>query len=229
MFTNYKIEKKQSNPGRDIVNTRENQTEISAISRTSLGIGPNDASQCYNRLIPNQALLSCMSHGMPYHAAQCISTTLYHAKYFLRTAASQSSSYWTHSNTTPIYGTGQGSGISPGVCCITYSDLSDIHTTLSTGATYLRPDCTSSITINNIGFVHDTTTTIADHKLNQSLSATSLLSTLQHNLQQWSNVLTISGGALELNKTSVFLLRWLFHDNGTPFPSDLTDRFIKLT
>ena len=48
------------------------QTEIAALSRTSLGNGPNDATQCYDCIIPNNTTLSSIAHGMPPSAATCI-------------------------------------------------------------------------------------------------------------------------------------------------------------
>ena len=89
------------------------QTEIAALSRTSLGIGPNDAAQCYDRMVPNHSLLSCMSHGLSKPAAQCLGSTLHQAQYTIRSSSSHTAS-WTHSPSTPVYGTGQGSGVSPG-------------------------------------------------------------------------------------------------------------------
>ena len=204
------------------------QNEISAITRTSLCIGPNDASQCYDRLIPNQALLSCMSHGMPTSAAKCIGATLFNAKYYLRTSTSQSASYWSHTPLTPVYGTGQGSGISPGICCVVYSDLFDVHSTVSPGSVYTSPDLTNKVSISNIGFVDDTTTTITDHGCNNSVTPTKLITSLQSSLQSWADILHVSGGALELTKTSAYLLFWLFRENGSPFLADSSQRTITL-
>lgn len=206
------------------------QTEIAALSRTSLGIGPNDAAQCYDRLIPNQSMLSCMSHGMSLPAAQCIGNTLLHARYYLRTALSQSQSFWAHSAQTPIFGTGQGSGISPGVCCAVYSDLFHLHSKLTPGATYQSPlpIYPTTTTLHNVGFVDDTTTTVTDQSLPQALSLISLRTQLQHSLQQWANVLHLSGGSLELNKTVAYLLSWKFRSDGHPFLSDVSHRSLTL-
>ena len=204
------------------------QNELSAITRTSLCIGPNDASQCYDRLIPNQALLSCMSHGMSPSAAKCIGSTLFNAKYYLRTPTSQSLSYWSHSSSTPIYGTGQGSGISPGICCVVYSDLFDMHSTISPVSIYTSPDNSLQVSISNVGFVDDTTTTIMDHGRSHPSTPTALVTSLQSSLQSWANILHVSGGALEMTKTSAYLLYWLFRENGTPFLSDTSHRTISL-
>ena len=198
------------------------QTEIATITRTNLILAPNDAAQCYDRIIPNHALLSCMSHGMPPTAASCIGNTLKNAKYYLKTALNESSHYWTNTSSTPIYGTGQGSGISPGICCVTYSDLFDVHAEISTGSTYTCPITSKSFTLHNVGFVDDTTTSTCDHSSTHPLPSSQLITSIQTDLQNWSNLLHISGGALEFSKTELFVLNWQFNTNGTPYllPSD---------
>ena len=47
------------------------QTELSHLTRTSLIVCPNDAAQCYDRIVPNHALVSCISHGLASSAAAC--------------------------------------------------------------------------------------------------------------------------------------------------------------
>ena len=204
------------------------QQEIATITRTNLAIAPNDASQCYDRIIPNHAILSCMSHGMSPTAASCIGSTLHHAKYHLRTALNESTTYWTNTTSTPIYGTGQGSGISPGICCVTFSDLFDVHSSIATGATYSSPTSSQHYTLYNIGYVDDTTTTVNDHHLSQPLPLSSLLQSIQSDLQLWANLLHLSGGALELSKTELFLMYWKFNKNGTPYLISTADSSISL-
>ena len=195
------------------------QHEIATITRTSLVIAPNDAAQCYDRIIPNHAMLCCMSHGMPPSAASCIGTTLLNAKYYLRTALSESTTFWSNTPTTPIYGTGQGSGISPGICCVTFSDLFDIHADISNGSTYQSPITSNTQTIYNVGFVDDTTTTVCDHSSPHPHPTSNLLRAIESDLRNWSTLLHLSGGALELSKTELFLLQWQFHENGSPYLS----------
>ena len=180
------------------------QTEIATITRTNLVLAPNDAAQCYDRIVPNHAILSCMSHGMPSTAASCIGTTLKYAKYYLKTALTESNAFWTNTPSTPIFGTGQGSGISPGICCATFSDLFDLHSDLSTGSTYKSPVTSKSVTIHNVGFVDDTTTSTCDHSSPQALPIPHLLQSIQTDLQNWSDLLHLSGGALEFSKTELF-------------------------
>ena len=160
-----------------------------------------------------------MSHGMPSTAASCIGSTLKNAQYFLRTALTETNAFWTNTSSTPIFGTGQGSGISPGICCVTFSDLFDVHSEISKGSTYTSPVTSIPFTLHNVGFVDDTTTSVCDHSSPTSLPISQLVQSLKSDLQNWSNLLHLSGGALEFSKTELFLLQWNFNPNGTPYLS----------
>lgn len=205
------------------------QTELAHLTRSSLLCCPNDAAQCYDRIVPNHALLSCLSHGMPSSAASCIGSTLLQARYHLKTSLSETDFYWQHSPSTPIYGTGQGSGISPGICCMTYSDLFDAHSEINYPSLYMSPTGNDQISINNIGFVDDTTTTTNDLCLPASPPLPVLLSRLQHSVQQWNDLLFVTGGALELSKTELYALTWSFSPLGFPIINDNTSQSINLT
>ena len=153
---------------------------------------------------------------------------LLEAKYYLRTAIKESTSYWHHSPDTPIYGTGQGSGISPGVCCVTFSDLFNLHSDISTGSKYLSPVNNATMTIHNIGYVDDTTTTVCNHSHNNPLNTQQLTQSIQSDLQTWSNLLCLSGGTLEFSKTELFILSWKFNTAGTPYLEDMSTYTINL-
>ena len=192
------------------------QIETALLSRTKLANCPNDATQCYDRIIPNHAMLSAASHGMPSSAATCIGSTLQHARYHLRTALSQTKEYWTNKPGSPVYGTGQGSAISPSLCCVTYSDAMDVHASISHGAKYVCPFDDISTTINNIGFVDDTNTTTCD--LVSELSPDVLQEHLRASVQNWNDLLIVLGGAIEFSKTEVYLLDWKFDSQGYAIP-----------
>ena len=173
-------------------------------------------------------MLTCVSHGMAPSSATCIGSTLRKARYYLRTAINESTSYWTNTPNTPIYGTGQGSGISPGICCATFSDLFDIHADISHGANYRSPIHNNSTTIHNIGYVDDTTTTVNDHHVSLPFNISQLSTMIQHDLQNWSTLLYISGGALEFSKTELFLMSWNFNEQGLPYLEDTSMSTISL-
>ena len=190
------------------------QTKIAALSWTSLVNGPNDATQCYDRIIPNHATLSSVAHGMSPSAATCISNILSNTKYHLRTAISETKTFWSNTLSMPIYGTGQRSSISPGLCSVTYSDIFDVHESMAHGTSYQDPTQSLLTKINNIGFIDDTTTTYTDQCLPQPLSRQTLLSGLEHDLQLGGELLHVARGGFGLSKTSVHLLTWSFTAEG---------------
>ena len=161
--------------------------------------------------------------------ATCIGKTLANARYHLRTALSETETFWSHNRSTPIYGTGQGSGISPGLCSVTYSDIFDVHLSLSTGSTYYDPTRSTTTTINNIGFVDDTTTTCNDLCQTNCLPPATLSHLIEHVLQNWGDLLHVAGGALELSKTKVHLLTWKFRSTGEPYPANNESHSITLS
>lgn len=171
-------------------------------------------------------MLCATSHGLPQPAATCIGSTLFKAKYYLRTVLNQSKQFWQHSKESPVFGTGQGSSISPSLCCLTYSDAMNIHADVSQGAEYTCPHGERKTTLHNIGFVDDTNTTVA--KVPSSTTNTEILRDLTKSVQSWHSLLRILGGSLEAKKTIVYLLSWKFSNDGTPYADNHTDHHITL-
>jgi hypothetical protein len=107
----------------DPVFIEEFQLEISRSSRKTLVQTNYDATSCYDRIIPNLAALVSQRYGVPQPVVQSNVLTLKKARYRLRTELGLSDDYYTHSDSDPIYGTGQGSGNSPMIWCFISSAL----------------------------------------------------------------------------------------------------------
>jgi hypothetical protein len=137
--------------------------------------------------------------------------TLQHAEYRIRTELGIADTGYRHSNEHPIYGTGQGSGISPMIWCFLSSILFDCYEQVSSGAQNCHPDRTEPMRVGMIGFVNDSNgQTIFSWKMKRTL--TQMLSYAQ----VWANLLRPSGGILELSKCSYHLLEWSFAQQGDP-------------
>ena len=163
---------------------------------------------------------------MPPTAAQCIGSTLQSARYHLKTSLSETDEYWQHSAHTPIYGTGQGLGISPGICCVLFSDLFHCHSQISPVSHYECPTRQITSTIANVGYVDNTTTTTNDLCNDDPIPVDQLIQNGQTSLQNWNDYMFISGGNLELRKMNLFLLSWNFASSGRPYPADNTQHSI---
>ena len=195
----------------------ELQFEISRASRKMLVQTNYDATACYDRIIPNLAMMVSKKFGVPSLTTVTNASTLQNAEYHIRTDRGVETTGYKHSEEEPIYGTGQGSGNSPMIWCFLSSVLFDCYEELSFNAQYCRPDRSEHISIGMIGFVDDSngqTNCFMETETQQTLPT--MLHQLRTNAQVWSNLLGASGGALELSKCSCHLAAWQFSIQGDP-------------
>lgn len=144
--------------------------------------------------------------------------TLEHAEYRIRTELGLADTGYTHTPTAPNYGTGQeGSANSPAIWCFLSSSLFDCYDTTALHAADTDPSQAVAVDVGMIGFVDDCNGQTNQFAADGSAKTVErLLQQAQHNAQVWNNLLTVSGGALELSKTSCHVLQWLFAANGAP-------------
>lgn len=216
----------------DPVFMEELQCEISRATRKPVVLTNYDATACYDRIIPSIGMLVSRKFGVPFQVTQTNAETLEKAEYRIRTELGLAPTGYSHSDDMPIYGTGQGSANSPAIWCFLSSCLFDSYDEIAQPATYVSPDNSTSVSIGMVGFVDDcngqTNTFLSDG------SEATLSDVLQHaqtNAQQWSNLLHVSGGALELSKCSCHVLQWLFSMQGAPVLAPKTDvhqQFLKV-
>jgi hypothetical protein len=97
------------------------------------------------------------------------------------------------------------------------SVLFDCYDTQASKATYTLPDRTGTVELGMIGFVDDSNgQTNEFQEAETSSTVPSMLIQMQQNAQAWSNLLSASGGALELSKCSSHVVSWQFSSQGDP-------------
>lgn len=206
-------------PGRDALTPaflEEIQWETSRASRRSLLRMDFDATSCYDRIIPSIASLAGRSFGQ--HKALCLvhARFLAEAKYLLKTKLGISDDFFSHCQLAPIYGTGQGSANSPIIWVLISSRLFQAHASIAHGATFISPDRGESIQICMIGFVDDSNDCVNNFE-NADQSHQSLVPLARQDAQLWHDLLSRSGGALEVPKCAYHLAEFNFDVNGKPF------------
>jgi hypothetical protein len=206
----------------DPVMIEELQFEISRLSRRMFLQTNYDASACYDRIIPNLAMLASRKFGVAKEATQCNSYTLFNANYQIRTELGLSESSYSHSTDMPIYGTGQGSGNSPMIWCFLSSLLYDCYDLKAYPAQYCNPDWSNQSRITMIGFVDDSNGQVNSFYETEDLAhLQELIRKAQHNASQWSSLLHATGGALEISKCSYHVMYWKFSIPGAPVLSNI--------
>jgi hypothetical protein len=185
--------------------------EYSKVTRTPMASMDNDAKSCFDRIICCLAMLISMFYGLSKTIVEIHAKTLLNMKYFTKTALGPSSSSYSHTDTTPIFGTGQGSCASPSLWLHISSFLMDILDAHSFGFQAVSVTNQSTVKINNQGFVDDTSL-----MTNGGSSIEELLARLKSDAQTWSNLLYSSGGLLELSKCLYYIVDYTFDQTGNP-------------
>ena len=144
--------------------------------------------------------------------------TLEQAEYRIRTELGVATQGYTHNETNPIYGTGQGSGASPAI----WSSL--VVILLNSLDRMSKEDNIPALTFTDpwqeilaewrVGaFVDDTNQGIVDPT--GGMTSEDLVEQLRKAGQMWERLLHISGGSLNLSKCSWTLQYWIWK-NGRP-------------
>jgi hypothetical protein len=106
------------------------------------------------------------------------------------------------------------------------STLIDCYDTQAQPATYQSPSGSVKVTLGNAGFVNDCSSQTNRFNDDGSTATVSkLLLQAQENAQLWTNLLSASGGALEISKCSCHVIHYKFTVQGSPilvpeFPPD---------
>ena len=214
----------------DPVFIEEMQFELSRLTRKTVAQTNYDATACYDRIIPNLAMLASRRFGVPKEVTASNAKTLEEASYHVRTELGVSSEGYRHSDEFPIFGTGQGSANSPAIWCFISSVLYQGYDTLASPASYCSPDKTGRVDLGMIGFVDDSNgqTNQFMEETNSDTSSRRIQQSLRENAQLWANLLGTTGGALELSKCSVHVAAWKFTSQGAPVLYTDNDQFANI-
>ena len=208
----------------DPVMIEEWQLEISRLSRRMFLQMNYDATACYDRIIPNLAMLVSQNFGVHPMVTKMNAKTLQAAKYKVRTEMGISSSCYSHSPDNPVYGTGQGAGNSSNIWGFKSSVLYDTYDTVATPATYMNPDKSNETSVSIIGFVDDNNGQANRFQGKQDLESLKwLVDRSKENASAWAGLLGATGGALELSKCSYHVVFWKFSKQGAPVLTNMSD------
>ena len=201
----------------DPVFIEELQCEISRAVRKPLILVNYDAASCYDRIIQSLGMVVSRKYGVPIQVTQSNASTLEQATYKVRTELGLAETGFSHTENRPIYGTGQGSANSPAIWCMLSSSLFDCYDEIASLAKYQTSTQDLQVSLGMIGFVDDCNGQV-NHFLEDGSEQTlqTVVRMTQANAQHWTNLLSASGGALELSKCSFHVLHWIFAKNGAP-------------
>ncbi len=208
-----------SRPGREartVVFMETMQMEIGRCSRKPFLKMDNDATSCYDRIVPGTAMLISRKYGIHRNVAAVCGKTLADAHYKIKTMLGISEEGYTHCEATPIYGTGQGSRNSPTCWLLICSTLFDCFEEQAYGASYESVDGSTTVRLFMAGFVDDNAGQVNLFGEDEPPTPERLLNMMQHDAQLWADILRDSGGDLELSKCSYHFVYYCFLHSGKP-------------
>jgi hypothetical protein len=205
----------------DVVLRKEMRYMYARMTRTQLGTIDNDAKSCFDRILCNIAMLVSNYNGIPINFCKMQASTLRKTKFKLRTALGDSTKHYSHSEDTPIHGTGQGSCASPAIWLLLSSLLMEILQKHGNGMTMIDVLNNGNIIKEIIeGFVDDNSIFTNE----QTNNIIQLLQKLKEDGNMWAQLLQASGGMLELGKCFFYLLTWTWDSKGNPVPANINSQ-----
>jgi hypothetical protein len=117
----------------------------------------NDATSCYDRIILSVSNVIARSMGLHKNIAKIHGSMLEHAVYRIKTQLGISIGSYSHSDGSPVFGTGQGSTASPPFWLLNCSAYFTIYESKCYGAQYVNMDGSKAIKLGMMGFVDDKT------------------------------------------------------------------------
>ena len=173
----------------------------------------NDATSCYDRIIPSVSNVIARSMGLHAHIAQIHGDMLENAVYRIKTQLGISSGSYSHSSDSPVFGSGQGSCASPPFWLLNCSVYFDLYDSECHGATYYDMHGHRQLKMGMGGYVDDNGLNVNSRPSDEI----TLVARATQDAQLWSDLLWSSGGALEHSKCSYQYLQTEFTDTGRPF------------
>lgn len=190
------------------------------ISKRSIAWMENDATGCFDRIIPVLALLNCQRYGITAAACETLGKTWQNLKHNIRTSHGDSLGLYPNGNDVPQFGAGQGSCLAPLLWLSINTILLQILDQLPERVVLKDPAsgiCHHHHTGNS--YVDDTSlmTTLPDDDTphaNAKVVARALADSMAHLGQKAERSLFASGGALQLTKCLWFCITWQWTDHG---------------
>jgi hypothetical protein len=127
-----------------------------------------------------------------------------------------SNEYYQDSPTTPLHGSGQGSGSASTLWLFISSIVMTIYQDLAAGMQINNADLTEKLQEWIDGYVDDASIFTNIDETNEIPTAHRIAQQLQSDASIWERLLSATGGKLELTKCFYYILQWEFDEEGVP-------------
>ena len=204
--------------------------QMTDITKTPLAVMDNDAKACYDRIVMDLACLRCKHIGISHDACTLFKSFLHQAQYHISTSLGVSEQNYSARDDWHLHGPGQGNQSSPAIWAVISTMIINTMRKHSQGTTYSDPKQSREINHHMQVFVYDSSIRLNDfaHSLQGTTDVESMIHALQTTTQTWEQLLTATGGKLELSKCFYYFIQWGFNKEGAGKVDDLDTPTISL-
>jgi len=186
--------------------------DLIRLLRSNASIFNNDATACYDRILPALSQICCLLLGLPKNAAEFKLLFLKKAEYYVKTQHGISDE-WFGNLISAVYGVLQGSGSAPAIWLAVSIVLIKAYKRLFPTSGIPNPNGTDTIDKIIDAFVDDTD--LWDILYGTNLPDQAGMERMQRRAQSWERLMYSSGGKLNLQKCFWYYVSWKWH-NGIP-------------
>ena len=215
-------EEQWARPGRnceEVLLLKELTYMMFELTRTPGATFDNDAKACYDRIVMVLAALRSNQLGIPEEANKMLTSFLDEAKYYIKTMVGSSEESYTSTPTRPLHGPGQGGRASPSIWAILSVMIMKLMRIKSRGVQFCDPRRRRTTGRVSDGFVDDATNWVNRFlaSLTGEVHIDTIVADMKKSAQWWEELLTATGGKLELDKCFYYIIRWAFdRETGKP-------------
>ena len=187
--------------------------------KLNLAVLYNDADGCFDRVPPTLAEIALRRIGCPASIAKTHTEVQQRMKHYVKTAVGISEGYIIYSKvmkmilkqgillliTGLIGGIGQGGGSSPIIWMAVIMAMMMAYKTTQSGADMYDPVTKERTTFWLTSYVDDNTLVKYFHRKS---SLEEILDSMTKSLNEWLNLLRITGGDLSLTKCKITIMKW---------------------
>ncbi|KAI2493732.1 hypothetical protein MHU86_20802 [Fragilaria crotonensis] len=196
-------------PGRttmDPVMLNQLTTDLCRVLKVNYARFDNDASACFDRIIVALGMMAARRCGMPVEAVRTHAKALELMQYMVKTIYGVSEESYKGTALEPLFGTGQGSGASPAVwLSLVVILLNTLERVVHERISFTSADGKIHHQRLVDAFVDDTAIGLTD---TGERSLSELVAALASVAQTWEQLLHFSGGGLNLQKCSWYVMYW---------------------
>ena len=193
----------------DVLARKTLTVDYSHLTHNTLAIFANDATACFDRMVPGISSLIARKYGVSPTIMQSRNQTIHQMRHNVRTGCGESEETYANcsQDTHPMSGEVQGKGDVPSLWCLLSHTLLTAHNELHDPI--ILKDATGTILSkkNNDAFFDDTDCYAMTTPI-ESQEATKTTQILQNKAQSWNALVASTGGAIAHHKCKWSIIHW---------------------